>query len=70
MTKHEPVLPLWLCEECGRPWPCAPRRAELLDGRDRVRVAYYLSLCLTSAGQDMSWAPADALRRRFLGWLP
>ncbi|MGC4810798.1 hypothetical protein ACLQ29_09750 [Micromonospora sp. DT228] len=70
MTTHAPVLPLWLCERCDRPWPCATRRAELLAEQGRVRLAYYLSLCLISAGQDMSWAPVDVLRRRFIGWLP
>lgn len=70
MTRHGPVLPLWLCETCDRPWPCGIRRAELLSGCDRVALAYYMSLCLISAGQDMSWAPADVLRRRFIGWLP
>lgn len=30
MTAHGPVLPLWLCEACDRPWPCAIRRVELL----------------------------------------
>ncbi|MEU8330661.1 hypothetical protein [Micromonospora sp. NPDC048839] len=70
MTAHGPVLPLWLCEGCDRPWPCATRRAELLTEQGRVPLAYYLSLCLISAGQDLSWAPPDVLRRRFIGWLP
>ncbi|MET8043387.1 hypothetical protein ABZU25_21300 [Micromonospora sp. NPDC005215] len=70
MTEHAPVLPLWLCETCERPWPCVTRRAELLGEQDPVHLAYYLSLCLISAGQDMSWAPPDVLRRRFIGWLP
>ncbi|MGC5286581.1 hypothetical protein [Micromonospora sp. DT231] len=69
MTTHAPVLPLWLCEGCDRPWPCATRRAELLAERERVPLAYYLSLCLISAAQDMGWAPVDVLRRRFIGWL-
>lgn len=72
MTRHGPVLPLWLCETCDRPWPCAPRHAELLSeyGDASTSLALYMDMCLISAGQDMSWAPADVLRRRFLGWLP
>ncbi|TNH27278.1 hypothetical protein FHG89_18335 [Micromonospora orduensis] len=70
MTNHGPVLPLWLCETCDRPWPCATRRTELLGECERISLAYYMNLCLISAGQDMSWAPADVLRRRFIGWLP
>ncbi|MEU4470429.1 hypothetical protein [Micromonospora sp. NPDC023888] len=68
MSTHGPVLPLWLCEGCDRPWPCARRRAELLAEREQVPLAYYL--CLISAGQGMKWARPDVLRRGFIGWLP
>ncbi|RQX05117.1 hypothetical protein DLJ59_08175 [Micromonospora inaquosa] len=61
---------LWLCETSDRPWPCAKRRAELLGECERISVAYYMNPCLISAGHDMSWAPADLLRRTFIGWLP
>lgn len=72
MTKHGPVLPLWLCETCDRPWPCTPRRDELLGehAATSISLALYMGACLLSARKDMSWAPPDALRRRFLGWMP
>ncbi|MFE9189233.1 hypothetical protein ACFYL6_06470 [Micromonospora sp. NPDC007208] len=72
MTKHGPVLPLWLCETCDRPWPCAPRRDELLGehAATSISLALYMGACVLSARKDMSWAPPDALRRRFLGWMP
>lgn len=71
MTTHGPVLPLWLCGECERPWPCATRRAELLGeyATSPVALRIYLASHLAAAVQDMSWAPADAVYRRFLGWL-
>ncbi|MEU8328780.1 hypothetical protein [Micromonospora sp. NPDC048839] len=72
MTTHGPVLPLWLCEGCDRPWPCATRRGELLDeyATSPVALAGYLGSHLAAAMRDMSWAPADTVYRRFLGWLP
>ncbi|RZT80663.1 hypothetical protein EV382_3921 [Micromonospora violae] len=72
MTKHGPILPLWLCETCGRPWPCAARRLELLSdyAASPISLALHMGACLTSAKTDMSWAPPDALQRRFLGWMP
>ncbi|MEV4823922.1 hypothetical protein [Micromonospora sp. NPDC049274] len=72
MTRHGPVLPIWLCETCDRPWPCAIRREELLDeyADSSVTLAVYLGTLVVSAERDMSWAPPDTLRLRFLGWLP
>ncbi|MFG1917314.1 hypothetical protein [Micromonospora sp. NPDC048898] len=71
MTTHGPVLPLWLCEGCDRPWPCATRRVELLGeyAASPVALRIYLRSHLTAAMQDMTWAPADTVYRRFLGWL-
>ncbi|MEH0929895.1 hypothetical protein [Micromonospora sp. CPCC 205558] len=71
MTAHGPVLPLWLCEACDRPWPCATRRVQLLGeyATSPVALRIYLASRLTAAAQDMSWASADTLDRRFLGWL-
>lgn len=71
MTRHGPTLPLWLCETCDRPWPCAPRREELLGEYAQASPALtlYMAMYLASASQDMSWAPPEALRLRFLGWL-
>ncbi|WP_320067646.1 hypothetical protein [Micromonospora sp. RTGN7] len=72
MTDHGPVLPVWTCSGCGSPWPCLTRRRELLAEYDGapVSLAIYLASRLVSATQDMGWAPATALHRRFIGWLP
>ncbi|WP_255509977.1 hypothetical protein [Micromonospora sp. AP08] len=35
-----------------------------------VSLALYMAAHLVSATQDMGWAPAGLLHRRFLGWLP
>lgn len=71
MTAHGPVLPLWLCEGCDRPWPCATRRGELFGeyAPSSVVLRIYLGPHLVAATQGMSWAPADAVCRRFLRWL-
>lgn len=71
MTEHGPTKPTWLCSGCGAPWPCAIRRLQLLQEYRfaPVSLAYYMSLCLMDAAQDMSWAPPMSLHRRFLGWV-
>jgi hypothetical protein len=72
MTTHGPVLPVWTCAGCGRAWPCAIRRRELQAEyfRAPASLRLYLASCYLSASQDLSWASAGALRRRFFGWLP
>ncbi|MFY1617322.1 hypothetical protein [Micromonospora sp. WMMD736] len=72
MTRHGPTLPLWLCVTCDRPWPCLARREELRGeyAEDSCALKLYMGMCLASARQDMSWARPEALRLRFLGWVP
>jgi hypothetical protein len=72
VTEHGPVLPVWLCDGCAAPWPCAVRRRELLTeyASSPLALAVYMGSYLNAAAQDMSWAPPAALDRRFLGWLP
>ncbi|MGV9977727.1 hypothetical protein ACWDUH_08600 [Micromonospora wenchangensis] len=72
MTSHGPVLPVWTCAGCNSPWPCPTRRRELLAEYDRApaSLALYMGAHLVSATHDIGWAPAGALHRRFLGWLP
>lgn len=71
MTTHGPVLPIWACGGCGASWPCRTRRQELLAeyAGAPVSLSIYMGSQLVAATQDMSWAPAGALHRRFLGWL-
>ncbi|WP_307868024.1 hypothetical protein [Micromonospora sp. C95] len=70
MTTHGPVLPVWSCGGCDLPWPCPTRRRELCaEYADApVSLALYLGGYLVQAAEDMPWAPAGALHRRFIGW--
>ncbi|PWR14203.1 hypothetical protein DKT69_17530 [Micromonospora sicca] len=72
MTMHAPVVPIWTCGGCGAPWPCRTRRHELRAEYQGAptSLALYMGSCLVAATQDMGWAPAGLLHRRFLGWLP
>ncbi|MGC4803832.1 hypothetical protein [Micromonospora sp. DT233] len=72
MTAHGPVAPLWLCAACSAPWSCPTRRQQLLHeyATTPAALALYLSSYYVAASQDISWAPAGTLHRRFLGWLP
>ena len=71
MTTHDPVMPLWHCSGCQRPWPCPVRRRELRAEYDQasLSLALYLASHLMAATQDMAWASPTTLHRRFLGWL-
>ncbi|AEB43774.1 hypothetical protein [Micromonospora maris] len=70
MTSHGPVMPIWSCGGCDLPWPCPTRRRELrAEYADApVSLALYPGVCLVQAAEDMPWAPAGALHRRFIGW--
>lgn len=72
MTDHGPVQPIWTCAGCSLPWPCPTRRRQLLAEYEGapVSLSLYMASHLLSATQDMGWAPAGPLHRRFLGWLP
>ncbi|MFG1677388.1 hypothetical protein [Micromonospora sp. NPDC049282] len=71
MSAHGPVLPVWTCDGCGGPWPCETRRRELRAeyAGAPISLALYMGAQLARATADLSWAPARALHRRFLGWL-
>ncbi|MGC4868322.1 hypothetical protein ACLQ3B_23150 [Micromonospora sp. DT53] len=71
MSVHGPVLPIWSCGGCGLPWPCATRKRELRAEFDNapISLAIYLGAQLVRASEDLTWLPAGALHRRFLGWL-
>ncbi|WP_346534736.1 hypothetical protein [Micromonospora sp. DPT] len=71
MTTHGPVLPMWSCGGCGAPWPCPNRRRELrAEFADApVSLALYMGAQLVRATEDLAWASAGTLHRRFLGWL-
>lgn len=71
MTTHVPVLPIWSCGGCDAPWPCRTRQRELRAEFDNapISLALYLGAQLARASEDLTWVPAGALHRRFLGWL-
>ncbi|MEU5907508.1 hypothetical protein ABZ780_24445 [Micromonospora sp. NPDC047467] len=71
MSSHGPVLPIWSCGGCDAPWPCPTRRRELSAefGGASVSLALYMGAQLVRASADLTWVPAGALHRRFLGWV-
>ncbi|SCL48783.1 hypothetical protein GA0070606_1363 [Micromonospora citrea] len=71
MTAHGPVLPVWSCGGCGAPWPCRTRRQELRAefAGAPMSLALYMGAQFVRAAEDLTWAPAGTLHRRFLGWL-
>ncbi|MFI0795014.1 hypothetical protein ACH4OY_20360 [Micromonospora rubida] len=71
MTAHGPVLPVWLCAGCSAPWPCATRRNELLQeyATAPISLALLMGSYYVAASQDINWALAGTLHRRFLGWV-
>jgi hypothetical protein len=71
VTDHGPVLPIWSCGGCGAPWPCRTRRQELqaeFVGAP-MSLALYMGAQFVRAAEDLTWAPAGTLHRRFLGWI-
>jgi len=71
VSTHGPVLPIWSCGGCDAPWPCRTRRRELSAEFDDapVSLALYMGAQLVRATADLTWVPAGALHRRFLGWV-
>ena len=69
---HQPMRPSWRCAGCGDEWPCPSRRAALAAEYDGAWVSLALStnVLFADAAGDLPNAPAGALFRRFLGWVP
>ncbi|MEH1016297.1 hypothetical protein V6U90_24725 [Micromonospora sp. CPCC 206060] len=73
---HLPLRPLWLCRECGQPWPCGRAKLDLLASYqdNRLNLSLYLSGRLHEAIDDLhrlnSSTTGDVrnLFGRFLGW--
>ncbi|MFI7607020.1 hypothetical protein ACIBTV_18025 [Micromonospora sp. NPDC049366] len=69
--EHAPLTPGWSCGSCGDEWPCATKRARLLEEYgDRAMLSVYLGSCLAAASEDLHTAPVASLQDRFIGWLP
>jgi hypothetical protein len=67
-----PARPAWSCTMCGDAWPCAARRARLLE--EHAQALSYLkvmmALYLSDASGELAAVPAGDLHTRFLGWVP
>lgn len=68
------MRPLWMCRNCGQPWPCGSARLSLLAEYEGNRAALilYLSAQLAEARDQLGQlgdniSPAD-LTDRFIGW--
>lgn len=71
---HLPARPTWLCQDDGKPWPCAPARRRLLDEYKGFRTALLLYLAgqMAEAREQLaeldSGTPPPGLEGRFLSW--
>jgi hypothetical protein len=72
-TEHLSGRPDWDCRSCGRPWPCANAKADLLAEFRKFPsvLRIYMSAQMYEALNDLTShgepAPAD-LYERFLSW--
>lgn len=69
---HTHTRPLFLCRECGAPWPCQPARLALLVcyRGDPQGLRDFLSGRLMVAMADQPRIDPVELTVRFLGWIP
>lgn len=71
MTVHYPRPPVWDCTGCDQPWPCEPRRDELLrEYAGAIQALHiYMAANMVQAAEDMPGLPAGALHERFAAWV-
>ncbi len=64
---HLPDRPAWTCRVCGDPYPCAVRRAQLLDEfrGARIQLGIFMSIDFVDATTDLPGVPAEDLHARF-----
>lgn len=73
-TKHIALRPSFDCASCGRPWPCANARSDLIEQYQGwpTGLGLYMASCLYEAIEvcraNVGLLPAD-LFERFLGWV-
>ena len=66
---HTAQRPSWDCEACGRAWPCAPARAELVTQYGPGTALAMLGWgFLEEAVRDLPSGPPRELFDRFIGW--
>ncbi len=72
-TPHEPEQPSWECGSCGRPWPCAPAKRQLLAdfaGRPGDLVVDLAGRCRIATADLCGARGVDPrLFHRFAGWI-
>jgi hypothetical protein len=68
---HFPVRPSWRCAACSEPWPCEPKRRELLAEYDQARAALGIAMAgwFSDALVDLHHEPSGQVYLRFLGWV-
>lgn len=76
MTVHHPIIPYWVCRACSSettvvPWPCDPRRKEMLAeyGGANTSLFIYLSTSLLHAQLDLPDMDREQLYYQIVGWL-
>lgn len=70
---HRAVRPVWVCGDCGEPWPCQRRREMFLSQRpfNRLGLLMFLARLMYDAIEDLhrqSCGPTSDLYGRFVGW--
>jgi hypothetical protein len=72
MSEHQPHRGTWMCIGCGQPWPCPPRRRQLLDtyADSPTALALVLSSALMDACRDLPNVRAGEPYQQVVGWLP
>lgn len=65
---HEARRPVWLCEVCDEPWPCAEARVELAKVHSRTIVTVLMWAYFLMAAEDMPTMPAKPLHDQFIRW--
>jgi hypothetical protein len=71
MTQHVPAVPSWDCLSCRHPWPCDPRRAELIRayvGRTAALIVFQTANMIV-AMTDLPNITCGYMYARFLGWI-
>ncbi|GID98539.1 hypothetical protein ACFQFC_29975 [Amorphoplanes digitatis] len=73
-AEHLGARPTWDCLACGRPWPCAYAKDELLAEfhRHPSSLTIYMSSYMCEAMNDLvtqDVAPPPDLYERFLSWV-
>lgn len=67
---HQPDRPTWLCEACGRPWPCEPGWEDLRERLPSGALGMFMVTMVGLAAGDMPESIPVALYIRFIEPIP